>query len=287
MRWVLPAVFVLVVLAFVGFYVLATGFEERAAREREAYAASYSGPYAAPTGVGPEWDKLRDATKQGRAGYKDLQALMASKDHAVAFAAITELTRAPGGEATDLFFEGLPNVVTQTKDDVRSAWYDWRVFDRAADRVKERHPATKKGAMLFLKLSYMRDGYNPQHHAFETLVSAIPDYDGAEADELAYTISLFHPADWKPLVDMLGHESPQVRRTALAAIGKTNAYGALGEVARLKSDADSGVRKAAARAEKNLKAGLSARTIRARSVGTAPLSNEQERKKAKNRLGMP
>lgn len=291
MRWVVPAVIGFFILAFLGFFVLATGFEERASLERAAYSTTYAAPYSVPVGAGPEWDKFRRAADKGPVGHKDLQALMLSTDDGVAISAGAQLLNRTGPGTADLFFEQLPKVSTPVKESVRGAYFDPSVFATAAQRVKERDPESKEGAMMFLKLSYMRDGYGPEHRAFETLVSAIPEYGGAEADELAYTISLFRPKNGQPLVDMLEHEKPRARQTAAVALGKMGREDALSELKKLRSDPNSAVRKAALKAEKNIEAAtLAAAAARRRSAAASvrgTIQTAQARENAKNRLGMP
>jgi hypothetical protein len=216
---------------------------------------------------------------------------MLSTDHAAAYAAGSHLLSLSGTAAPDLFFEQLPKVSSAVKDSVRNSYQNSRAFAMAAERVKNRDPKTMEGAMLFIKLSYMRDSFGPEHRAFETLVSAIPDYEGAEADELAYTISLFRPTDAKPLVDMLEHEKPRARQTAAVALGKMGREDALDELKELRFDPDSTVRKAALKAEKNIEAATLAAAAARRRLAVASVKGSvqttQAREKAKNRLGMP
>jgi hypothetical protein len=246
MRWLAPAVVVFFVLAFGGFFLLARGFQTRANQQY-----GYNG-YGSPTGASDP--RVVQAQTEGKTGWPKLKALMLDKDDNVAFQAALALTSSAQPSALDAFFEQLPATTTFVREGCRGAWFEPKVFERAAVSVKDRDPKTMKGAMLLLKLSYMRDGYGMQHHAFETLVSAIPDYKGAEADELAYTISLFTSADPQPLVDMLKHADPEARTTALKALGKMNRFETKASVQALKTDPDPEVQKAAVQAEKSITA---------------------------------
>lgn len=284
LRWVVPVVFGFFLIAFLAFFVLAKGFQ----RSAEIRAAEQNMSYY--SGMGPGYEKIAAAEAKGPDGYADLQALMLDSDVGVAFYAVNTLLRQGDSVAIDRFLEQLPKVTTQVKESVRSGYFDQRVFTRAADRVKERDPKTMQGAMLFLKLSYMRDTFPNFENSkvFETLVSAIPDYDGAEAEELAYTISLFRPNHIQPLTEMLKHKKARARLTAVVALGKGYFYDALDEVKSLKSDPNSGVRNAAVRAAKTIEAARSA--AMARSATNAPgevATGVQLREKARNRLGMP
>ncbi len=285
LRWVVPVVFGFFLIAFLAFFVLATGFQ----RSAEIRAAQQNMSYY--SGMGPGYEKIAAAEAKGPDGYADLQALMLDTDVGVAFQAANVLLRNGVFPAVDKFFEQLPKVTTQVKESVRMGGFDQRAFARAADRVKERDPKTMQGAMLFLKLSYMRDGYGYENQAFDTLVTAIPDYDGAEADELAYTISLFQPKSVQPLIDMLGHEKARARLTAAIALGKMERAEALDGVTKLKSDPDPAVRAAAARAKKRIEGLIAYMAARppmpVMSRDGRSIVDPLEERKARNRLGMP
>lgn len=242
MKWIAPAVAVFVLLAFGGFYLLANQFQARANRQ---YVAS---GYASASGTSDP--RVYEAEMQGKAGWPTLQKLMVDKDDHVALQASFALTRTSQDEAFDLFFSQLPKTTTFVRESCRSSWFDARVFERAADRIKQRDPETMKGAMLLLKLSYVVT-YMRNPNAYNTLVSAIPEYEGAEADDLAYTVSRFAAEDPQPLIDMLDHPSPVARATALKVFAKAGSAEALKKIQALKSDHDPQVRQAALRAEKS------------------------------------
>jgi hypothetical protein len=152
------------------------------------YGNSYMPPpsYGGYRGSGPEWDKLAEAERKGISGYLEVQALMASSDTQVAEQACMYLVRKDTDETFALLFEKLPSVDQAVKDSLRSASYRYTVVAAAAEAVKARDEKTKEGAITFLNLCYMRDygGANDRDAAFKTIVSAIPDYTGADADKL-------------------------------------------------------------------------------------------------------
>lgn len=245
MKWLAPAVVAFVVLAFGGFYLLANQFQARANQQYVQFG------YGSPSSVSDR--RVVEAQRKGQAGWPDLQALMLDKDDNVAFQAAHALANDPRPGATDLFFSQLPKTTTFVRESCRSSWFDSGVFQRAAEQIKARDPETMEGAMLLLKLSYVVT-YMRNPTAYNTLVSAIPDFEGAEADDLAYTVSRFEAEDPKPLIAMLDHASPRARTTALNVLAKRGVAEALTKVQALKSDPDPAVREAARRAEASSKA---------------------------------
>jgi hypothetical protein len=289
MNKVAGIVVALFAFAFLAFFIVARGVQSR-------MGSATGGPYSY---LGPGWEKLDAASRKGKAGWPDLQSLMTDPNSALAYQALQQLVTTGDHEAYDLVLERLPTVASQTRSDLRHSWLDPAFTAYAAKAVREREPKTWQGALLYLKLNYSRDaGYGPQDQAFKDLVAGIPHYDGAEADELAYTISLFVPRSVSPLTACLQDEKPRVRQTAVVALGKMGRVESLPDIEALQTDPDPDVRRAAAQALKSAKA--SPVTVTHRTTpgggsttsvttnGQAPDRNDPaEREKSKKRLGMP
>lgn len=267
-------------LLFFGFSVAAIYMLANAQTRHSSYVGAVPAPYSI-------YPQVSDAVMKGPDGWPELQALMLDSDDSLAFDAAYALASAGNTKAFELFFEQLPKVTATVKHSVRHAYYDGSVVQVASTEVRDRDPKTAEGAMLFLKLAYMRDSYAEGQAAFKTLVAAIPDYDGAKADELAYTISLFNPGSLQPLYDMLDHEEPRARLTAVTALGKMGREESEPFVAKLAADPNSDVRAAATRSVANIKAAVSARAKAAAAAVTYGNDPRQPDQKAKNRLGMP
>ena len=287
MKWVVWTVVGFVVLLFVGMVVGGLALQTRAIENRNAYAPySYSSSTYYGPRTGPEWDKFTEAERKGPDGYADMQALMLSNDSDVATEAAMYLSQKREPEAFQLFFEQIPKIATPVKDRLRSAWYNREVVVAAAKAIKEKGETTKEGAMTFLNLCYMRDS-SGSDEAFAIVASAIPDYSGADADKLAYTVGLFRPRSHQPLIDLLDHSESRVRKTAVAALGKMEATDALAEVQKLKSDSSASVRSAALTAESSINAAISYSVSTSMGNGNENVAMQSERASAKKRLGMP
>jgi HEAT repeat protein len=215
-----------------------------------------------------------------------MQALMLSSDSDVATEAAMYLAQRHDSKAFELFFEQIPKIAVPVKDRLRSAWYNNDVVVAAAKAIKEKGETTKEGAMTFLNLCYMRDSTGSDE-AFVIVASAIPDYSGADADKLAYTVGLFRPQSHQPLIDLLDHSESRVRKTAVTALGKMEATDALSEVKKLKSDSSASVRSAALTAESSINAAIAYSSVSPSGYGNENVAMQSERASAKKRLGMP
>ena len=239
-RWVAPVVVGFFAVCFLMFYVVAV-------MQRDINDAR--------TGMSADWERLSRAQMQGQAGWADLQALMISNEPYVGSEAFGSLLQARDDAAYELAFERFPSVPRKTREEIRAYPQDDRAFGEAAKRVKGRDPKTMAGALLYLKVHPHRDAnYDGTDATFKTLVSAIPDYEGDEADELAFTIGLFRPQSVTPLLEMLSHEKPRARQSAVEALGRIGRPTALPDVQKLLADPDPSVREAAKEAERRLSA---------------------------------
>jgi hypothetical protein len=291
MKWIVLAVVVVVLLGIAGAFLVALEVQNRA---YDPYSSTYysGGSYPSAIGTGPEWDKYREAQAKGVTGYAEMQALMASTEDEVAMFASHTLADSGSEEAYGLLYEKLPGVSTYVKDTFRTGSFTDSVYRHAAKTVLEGPDTQRDGALLFLKLPYSGLSLDQalRDEVFGTLVEALPTAEGQFASDLAFAIGLYQPTSAQPLVDLLSHTDPVVRKTAVTALGKLERKDAVAEVQGLKSDPSADVRTAAATAESTIQSAIAYTPPTYASYGAPEEETEAQkaaRKTARERLGMP
>ena len=294
MKWIVLAVVVVVLLGIAGAFLVALEVQSQAYDPYDPYSSTYypGGSYPNATGTGPEWDKYRDAQTKGVTGYADMQALMASTEDEVAMFASHTLADSGSEEAFGLLYEKFPGVSQYVKDTFRTGSFTDAVYKHAAKTVLEGPATQRDGALLFLKLPYSGLSLNAtlRDEVFVTLVQAVPAAEGQFASDLAFAIGLYQPTSAQPLVDLLAHKDPEVRKTAVTALGKLERKDALADVQLLKSDSNTDVRTAAATAESTIQSAVPYTPPTYASYGAPEQETEAQkaaRKSARERLGMP
>ncbi|HXH62069.1 MAG TPA: HEAT repeat domain-containing protein, partial [Fimbriimonadaceae bacterium] len=199
---------------------------------------------------GPEWDKLKKARSEGKAGWSDLQTLMDSKDTSVAYEAMRTLVTGTEDSAKK-FFEELPKLSSSNKDIARYQSFDDRAFTFASSALSGGTEEERVGAALFVRMNYGGSSVSTavRRDLFETLVDSMDSAKGDYAKDLAFTIAEYSDGDLSPLLEKLKSKDAVVRKMAVQALGKSGRQDALANVRAMKNDRNKAVKAAAALAE--------------------------------------
>ena len=270
----------------IGAVVVAAFFSAFYAAARKMQSLSdwqYYDPYNVSTTVtSAEWVELYEYESQGSTGWAGLERLMASHDSGVA-AYASELLCDQTTGSYEHFFRGMPSIQTSTKSSIGMAYYPMPLWYEALSIFNDEDSELREGAAYFIRIARSRSPYETggwsENEFGDALVGSIPSAEGAYAEHLAMTISMYPPEDDEALLALLDSSDPAVRKIVVQTLGKMRGEKYLVPLGDLRNDPDPSVRQAVVTAESSIAKG-SSRGLVTQSPGAS-------QKMPKKKLGMP
>ncbi|MCH7904838.1 MAG: HEAT repeat domain-containing protein [Armatimonadetes bacterium] len=267
---------VVVVAFFAAFYA--------AARKMQSLSDwQYYDPYAVSTTVtSAEWVELYEYESQGSTGWAGLERLMASHDSGVA-AYASELLCDQTTGSYEHFFRGMPSIQTSTKSSIGMGHYPMPLWYEALSIFNDEDSELREGAAYFIRIARSRSPYEigawSENEFGDALVGSIPSAEGAYAEHLAMTISMYPPEDDEALLALLDSDDAAVRKIVVQTLGKIALESYLEPLSNLANDPDSGVRQAVVTAKSTI--------LKTVIPGTGLRRPVNSTESSKKRLGMP